>query len=105
MASDLVTKLKQNIASAKTDLESLERGLETIQKSCQHLWTVVKYDPIIHKAYRIHGDAPGTMGVDWQGPMDVPEKEVPRWTRECKLCGLEQATTTTRDDVRKVPVF
>ncbi len=79
--------------------------LAELELACSHMWSEPIYEPIIHKAYHIAGDPPGTMGVDRQLPMDVPREEIPRWIRTCGLCGLMATTQTTRDDVKKVPVF
>ena len=90
---------------AGATLSDRKRRLQELQMGCNHYWTPTVYAPIIHEAYHIAGDPPGTMGVDRQLPMDVPREEIPRWRRECITCGLEQETRQTRDDVKKVPVF
>ena len=61
------------------------------------------YDPIYHAAYTCPGDPPGTMGVDWRGPVHVPSKTIPKWRRTCDLCGKIEETQRTNDVVTKEP--
>ena len=56
---------------------SLEHGLELLVRTCKHDWDKVVHDPI--PGYRTPGDAPGTMGIDWQGPQYVGPQD--RWRR------------------------
>ena len=99
--SDLIDYIERR----ERDLAAIKSALDYKQRSCQHDWTEPKYTPIVREAYEHPGDPPGTMGVDWRGPVWVPRQEDPRWTRECKKCRKRDDTTQTRDDIRKVPVF
>jgi|SRR3989344_191682 len=95
---DLVDKLKVQFQTA-------ERNLENYERVCTHRFSETVYDPIKHKAYRLPGDPPGTMGVDWRGPMDVPAETIDRWRRECGECGLVQYTQQVKEEreVRRKP--
>jgi len=53
-------------------------------------------DHIYHKAYTYPGDAPGTMGVDHCGPIDVPPRTEERWKRTCTICGKVEITKQTK---------
>ncbi len=98
-------ELERTIARLKEELQGTELSLQGLQSRCPHRWDQVKYTPEIHEGYRDPGDPPGTMGVDWRGPMWVPRQETPRWTRICLDCGKKEVTERTRDDIKKVPVF
>ena len=98
-------KLEELIAARNQELSAMKRVLEDKQRTCSHDWTVPRYTPIVREAYQSPGDAPGTMGVDWRGPVFVPRQEFPMWTRGCKKCNKHEATSQTIDDIRKVPVF
>jgi hypothetical protein len=93
----LVGKLKDELTKAEIDL----RDYET---KCVHKFETY-YDPVYTPAYTIPGDKPGTMGVDFRGPIDVPANTKERWRRECGICGLIQYTTRTYDivNVKKIP--
>ena len=97
-------KLRDEIWYKQQELDKQKERLAGMQARCQHSWTEPRYDPIITPGYEA-GDEPGTMGVDYIPKHWVPQQEAPRWTRTCKKCGLEQETTRTKEDVRKVPVF
>jgi hypothetical protein len=93
-------ELRKKITSLSTELESAKKELGEIERRCQHDWNDPVYTPEHHEAHRIPGDPPGTMGVDWRGPLDVPAKTIPKWTRTCKRCGMPE--TTTQTEVAKV---
>lgn len=97
--------LKREILLKQGELDRMRQALAAKQRNCQHVWDAIKYTPDIREGYQDPGDPPGTMGVDRRLPMYVPRQETPKWTRTCKLCDLSEVTTSTRDDVRKVPVF
>lgn len=88
--------IRGKIQTAKALLESLERELNIIIRNCPHSWGSTQYDPIIREAYTDPGDAPGTCGIDWRGPVEIPCQETKRWTRKCALCLKEEATTMTK---------
>ena|SRR5208337_705499 len=97
--------LKRDIMLAGAELDRMRQALAEKQRACQHKWSDTKYDPIVHEGYQDHGDPPGTMGVDRRLPSWIPRLEIPVWKRACSECGMEQETRSTRDDVKKVPVF
>ena len=97
-------KLRDEIWYKQQELDRQKERLAGIQARCQHSWTEPRYDPIVTPGYET-GDEPGTMGVNYMPKRWVPQQEAPRWTRTCKECGLEQETTRTKEDVRKIPVF
>jgi hypothetical protein len=98
-------QLLREIQGLQDSLQSKQEALKRIQYSCQHAFGDPKYTPTIIEGHEIPGDPPGTMGVDWRGPMWVSRQETPRWTRTCSKCLLEQETSQTRDEVKKVPLF
>ncbi|MDO8559070.1 MAG: hypothetical protein Q7R84_01945 [bacterium] len=99
-----IKQLRGEIDRLDSTLKQKQKQLKQIENSCCHDWAGPKYTPKYYKAYRISGDKPGTMGSDWQGPMDVPAETIEKWTRECRICGTTQVTTDTEPTGRK-PVF
>ena len=87
--------LRAELASRRQELTQLEKALQTAEQHCQHNWTPSQYTPIEHKSYTIPGDAPGTMGIDWQGPTYVPARTENQWSRTCLNCGRTETTKTT----------
>lgn len=93
----------------KTDLDSIRERVRDLSKeladeidylkkvcnACQHNWSV-QYTPVVTPARTIPGDPPGTMGVDRQFPVFVPEKTDKVWTRTCTKCGCSQKTNRTQ---------
>ena len=100
-----VQAARAEVARLENELMSAKVRLAAAELQCCHAWGKPAYDPIIHEAYHIAGDPPGTMGVDRQLPMDVPRQEIPRWKRTCGLCGRTETTQQIREDIKKVPVF
>jgi hypothetical protein len=91
-------QLRSDIATAASQLESLKNRLAGIERSCQHSWDKPKYIPICYPAYQTQGDPPGTMGVDWQGPVDVPASTTRQWSRTCVHCGKSEITQRTKKE-------
>jgi hypothetical protein len=94
--------VEPNTQAARQALEATERLLKAakqrvqqIERDCDHNWDV-KDKAVYYPAYTIPGDAPGTMGVDWRGPCDVPSKTVPQWERTCSKCGKVEHTKRTK---------
>ena len=88
-------QLRKDLADAEAQVTSLRARLDAQVRACKmqgHKWGEIKYEPIEHKAYRIEGDPPGTMGVDWRGPMDVPASTEKQWSRTCTECGHKETT-------------
>lgn len=102
--SNIIVKLKtaQEILQKADELEAeakrLRDTVKLMQRSCQHEWDHPegKYTPEYTEAYTDPGDPPGTMGVDFRGPVYVPAKTTKKWTRVCKKCGFTQTTNTTK---------
>lgn len=113
MREDL-EKFQSEKAELENRLAVVSKEVDRIRRNCKHEWEV-KYTPEHHEGYRIQGDPPGTMGVDRQLPFDVPSKTIRKWTRHCRLCGLEEITTFTKKvlvhrdngcvDTQEVPEF
>lgn len=80
------------ISKLQTQIALLLREAEVVEKQCFHTWGAIVYDPIYHKAYTAPGDPPGTMGVDWRGPVHVSAQTIPQWRRQCTKCGFSQTT-------------
>ena len=101
-------KLRKDLADAEAQVTALRALLEVQVRACQrqgHKWGEIKYEPIEHKAYRIEGDPPGTMGIDWRGPMDVPAVTEKQWSRTCTECGFKETTQRTKTEygVGRIP--
>ncbi len=89
-------KLRQKIARLHKELRESANNLDTIVSNCKHQYGKPIYDPVHTEAYTIPGDPPGTMGVDWRGPVHVPAKTEEKWKRICGLCGHTQYTDKTK---------
>lgn len=90
--------LQREIDSQAQSLEGKKARLAQIQRTCQHKWSPVKYEPIYQEGYTIPGDPPGTMGIDWRGPCHVPSKTTKQWSRHCPLCDKKELTQRTRKE-------
>lgn len=96
-------QLRDKVAETQQKLSKLEKDLANLVSSCKHQFSATIYDPIITPAYHISGDPPGTMGVDWQGPMDVPEHVEKRWRITCEYCGETKYTTQIKQEIKEIP--
>jgi hypothetical protein len=105
--NDKFQRLVDEVEQLRRRLKTAEMNLRGKRAACVHQWDDPegKYTPDVRKAYRTRGDEPGTMGVDWQGPVNVPKKETPKWVRTCRICGFQQTTTRTAEKVSQQPVF
>jgi hypothetical protein len=99
---DALRRAESELAAAGRTVTGIQTEIKAIQDNCKHDWKE-SYDPIVTEGYRVEGDPPGTMGVDWRGPMWVPREEKPRWKRYCPLCDKTVFTTSTTEEVKKVP--
>ena len=90
---------------AADNLRRANDRLSQLEGCCGHDWSAPSYVPDRREAYTIPGDEPGTMGVDWRGPTYVEAKEIPKWTRKCKICGKVETTDRVAEEVKKVPRF
>jgi len=97
--------LRQKITSLGTEQKSSVEKLRQLERDCQHQWSDPVYCPEYIPAYTIPGDPPGTMGVDWRGPVDVPAKTIKRWSRQCQLCGKKEVTENVKKDYTQKPRF
>jgi hypothetical protein len=102
---DKARQLRASVARLNGEYDQAKRELDDYERRCNHKYEETIYDPIRTEAYEIPGDPPGTMGVDWRGPVYVPASTEPRWKRVCIKCGLEQVTTRAKDEVTKIPDF
>jgi hypothetical protein len=98
-------KLNTEIEQLNQNLREKEYLLNAIDKKCSHMWGETIPDHIEHKAHTIPGDPPGTMGVDWRGPINVPAKTEERWKRICKICGKIEYSKETTEQVIHAPKF
>ena len=98
-------RLREEIKSLHECLDKANRSLLDMERSCFHVWQETEYCPEYVPAYTIPGDPPGTMGVDWQGPVHVSAKTIKRWRRVCQLCGKEEITEITKKTFNEQPVF
>lgn len=100
-----IARMRLALDAAKRNQVEAERRLSEAVRNCVHNWSKTVADHIYHEGYRIPGDPPGTMGVDWRGPMDVPSKTEKRWKRTCQTCGEVEYTTQTTKEVTEHPTF
>lgn len=96
-------RLKTVIQENQRRLREAQQQLETIENQCGHNWKIT-YTPDYQAAYTIQGDPPGTMGVDWRGPVSVPSKTTPKWTRTCSICQRIETTTQTKKTQGSGPI-
>jgi hypothetical protein len=101
----VVEEARKAFEAAGILLRHKEETLARMENQCQHRWSEAKYTPEHHESYTIPGDEPGTMGVDFRGPMYVPPSETPKWTRTCLECGKIQITTASKTQEKKIPDF
>lgn len=102
---NLAVKLRQDVEALEAELRARKQALSAAECNCRHDWGKVVYDPVVREAYTDPGDRPGTMGVDWRGPVHVPREETPRCTRKCKLCGKVEHTFHAETQTSQVPRF
>ena len=77
------------------EIRELERRLIKLkvqQARCEHEWGETKYTPYTAKQERILIGQYETHGVDMWPRSVFDDVECPRWTRECKVCGVVQHT-------------
>lgn len=91
----------------RQELRDAEARLDVADRQCGHEWGPTINASIYHEAYTCPGDPPGTMGVDWRGPVHVPSRTEQRWKRVCKKCGKEEFTSRANETsvVVATPVF
>ncbi len=99
---------RQRQKRLEEQLEGARHEVGRIERACPHHYTIT-YVPIYHEGHECPGDPPGTMGVDWRGPVYVPPHTEDRWRRYCDRCGKEEYTTHARTEIEtkstKVPTF
>lgn len=93
--------LRERAKRLTEESRNAQQELERYESRCQHKWGETVYDPIHHKAYTCPGDPPGTMGVDWRGPVYVPAQTEDRWKRECQDCGRVEYARGIQETVTK----
>ena len=86
-------RLRQEIRRLERELHSAKTNLNVHERQCPHDWTSPEYTPERTESYTTPGDPPGTMGVDWRGPVHVPATTKDKWTRRCRKCGKTETTT------------
>jgi hypothetical protein len=101
-----------NVSNEQREIQELEDRLArkkasiiNVQNNCSHSWGSVIDASIYTPGYTIPGDPPGTMGIDWRGPVYVDSKTEHRWKRICKNCNKEEVTTQTNKTVVETPKF
>lgn len=100
-------RLENQIMRQQQEQQLLVAKLAALDAACGHVWTEPVFDPIYHPGYTIAGDAPGTMGVDYRGPMSVGSRTENRWKRTCSRCGKTEHTTNARSEqiTKELPVW
>lgn len=98
--------IRKKITDLQENLEWARNELKFIEDTCSHSWPKKpEYTPEYQKAYTVPGDPPGTMGVDWRGPVHVPAKTIKRWRRKCIICGKVEITERTKEIFSEEPSF
>lgn len=97
-------QLRSQVRELETNLSAAQKKLNDYVAACPHKFAET-YDPIRTPRYIIPGDPPGTMGVDWRGPVPVPAEKRDRWKRECLECGLVEYTELVEEKVNKKPLW
>lgn len=100
-----IRNLREQVGELESRLESKKFELDTAIRNCHHNWTDTIADHIYHPGYQCPGDPPGTMGIDWRGPVWVDARTEKRWKRTCQTCGLVEYTTRTKEEVTEHPTF
>lgn len=95
LKSELV-RLEQQVAPLNVMIITIKSQIGHIQTRCQHRWGETKYTPEHTTAYTTPGDTPGTMGVDFRGPVQVPSRTTDLWTRVCEICGKTAVTNQSK---------
>jgi hypothetical protein len=94
-------RLRELARSLNDQSRAANDQLKIYESTCNHNWGETVYSPIYHEAYTVPGDPPGTMGVDWRGPVYVPAQTEERWKRECNNCGKVEYTEGELETVTK----
>jgi hypothetical protein len=92
--------LRNRRADLKRQLRSVDAELEAIERSCDHDWGAVVFDPVIHRGYRVEAVEAGS---DSTPAYDVPGRQESRWRRRCRKCGRVEETKQTEEEVVKKP--
>ncbi len=88
-----VLQREEAVKYANNLLADARAALIIAETACSHQWGKTVWCGEHKEGYTIPGDAPGTMGVDWRGPIYVSPKTIDKWQRTCTLCGKEEFTT------------
>lgn len=99
--------LRASIEKNERDTASNKIALETLYRSCVHVWDEkIVYSPIVHKGYTIPADPPDRrMPMHRFSDYHVPNKVTPRWIRTCTNCGFGEETRETGERVTRIPTF
>lgn len=100
-----IDNLKSEIRLLEQKLSDKKDELTLIILKCSHTWGPVESDHIFERGYTIPGDPPGTMGVDYRGPVYVDAKTIKRWRRECFKCGKVEYTSNVEQHITETPKF
>lgn len=92
-------ELREKATRLAREAQAAGEALELYEKRCPHKWSEARYTPTHYPAYEFPGDEPGTMGVDWRGPVYIPASTTEEWTRECQRCGLVQTTQRVEKEI------
>ncbi len=102
---ETIQQQRTRITCLKLELDLEQQRLHDLVKNCNHVWGDTEADHIRTEGYTIPGDPPGTMGIDWRGPLYVKATETKRWKRTCKTCGVVQHTSATTLEKIERPHF
>lgn len=97
--------LRQALAQAKDRVSSLSDELFYFENNCKHEWSKVVYDP--KKSFESRYDPEGDYGrgSDFYHGSSYHEVDVPRWKRECQVCGKIDYTERKEKVYEEKPIF
>lgn len=79
-----------NLTESLKELEARQRAIQSQIKNCPHEFGSAIYDPEIKKEFTYQQV---TRGSDvYPEPIGSYDKQIDRWSRECKKCGFKQYT-------------
>jgi hypothetical protein len=100
-----IKSMRDRVSKLTAELKEAESALTHYVNNCRHTWSKIEEVHQYIPSYTIPGDEPGTMGVDWRGPIHVPAQENKQWKRVCENCGKEEITSNTNQHITYTPRF
>lgn len=92
-------ELRNNATNAARQAQDAQRRVESLEKSCSHVWDEVRYTPDYKEGYYIPSDIEQgiNLGVDTRvSGVHVPSSTTKKWSRTCRKCGKTETTTSVK---------